>query len=133
MKEQSQPRYPALVRLDRATALAQAGEVGEACRVAMDAITAPSTYYGIAVHSYARKFSERIRAVQSAETREWREVLAQVEKDKWRDLLHRAQVVDRVVLSGGVGNCQAAGLGDQSPGALGLSSFKDHDGGSERG
>lgn len=86
----SETTEPALVMLDRASALAQAGEVAEACRVASNAITNPHTYYGITVHSYAHRFSDRIRTIQSAETREWRDVLAQVEKDK-RDASKRQE------------------------------------------
>lgn len=69
---------PALTRLQRASALAQSGEVPEACRVATEAILDPKTYHAVTVRAFARKFEELLRGIQSPETREWRELRAEV-------------------------------------------------------
>jgi tetratricopeptide (TPR) repeat protein len=65
-----------LVRLEMARALAQSGEVPEACRVATDALMQPGFYHDVGVRAYATKFDVMIRGIQSPETREWRQVLA---------------------------------------------------------
>jgi|HubBroStandDraft_3_1064219.scaffolds.fasta_scaffold56978_2 tetratricopeptide (TPR) repeat protein len=64
-----------LIPLERASALAQSGEVPEACRVAREALLQPG-WHDVSVRTYAAKFDEAIRGIQSPETREWREVLA---------------------------------------------------------
>jgi tetratricopeptide (TPR) repeat protein len=74
----SETTEPTLAKLERASALAKAGEVPEACRVAKVALLDPSTYHGVTVQTYASKFDEIIRGIQSPETREWREVRAEV-------------------------------------------------------
>jgi len=74
----SETTEPALAKLERASALAEAGEVPEACRVAKAALLDPSTYHGVTVRTYACKFDALIRGIQSPETREWREVRAVV-------------------------------------------------------
>lgn len=73
----SETTEPTLVRLERASALVRAGEIPEACRVASDALLDPSTYHAVTVRAYARKFDDLIRGIQSPETREWRQVLAE--------------------------------------------------------
>lgn len=78
----SETTEPALVKLDRATALAQAGELAEACEVAKEAVLDPNTYYGITVRTYVIRFSEHIRTVQSSPAREWRELVAQIDREK---------------------------------------------------
>ena len=78
----SETTEPALAKLERASALAQAGEIPEACRVAKDALLDPNTYHGVTVRTYARRFDHTIRGIQSRETREWREVLAEVHGGK---------------------------------------------------
>jgi hypothetical protein len=65
-----------LVRLERASALAQSGEIPEACRVARDALLDPGFYHDAGVRSYAVRFDRQVRGIQSPETREWRQVLA---------------------------------------------------------
>jgi hypothetical protein len=65
-----------LVRLEMARALAQSGEVPEACQVATDALLQPGFYHDVGVRAYATKFDRQIRGIQSPETREWRQVLA---------------------------------------------------------
>jgi hypothetical protein len=65
-----------MVRLERASALAQSGEIPEACRVARDALLDPGFYHDTGVRSYAARFDSLIRGIQSPETREWRQVLA---------------------------------------------------------
>jgi hypothetical protein len=64
-----------LVRLEMARALAQSGEVPEACRVATDALMQPGFFHDVGVRSYAARFDAQIRGIQSPETREWRQVL----------------------------------------------------------
>lgn len=71
----------ALVGLERACALAKAGEITEACRAAKSVILDPRTYYCKPVSEYARKFSEEIRPASSSDAREWRETLAAIEED----------------------------------------------------
>ena len=66
----------ALARLERANALAQSGEVSEGCRIARDVLLDPGTYHGVPVRTYAARFDNLIRGIQSPETREWRQVLA---------------------------------------------------------
>jgi len=78
---------PTLTRLERASALAQAGEVEEGCRAAIDALLDPNTFHGITVRTYARRFDETVRGIQSPGTREWRQVLA--EKHEQRKALSR--------------------------------------------
>ena len=73
---------PALTRLERASALAQTGEVPEACRLARDTIINPRTYYGPAVTAYAVRFEKHIRGIQSPETREWRKAHAEISRRK---------------------------------------------------
>jgi hypothetical protein len=65
-----------LVRLERASALAQSGEIPEACRVAREALLDPGFYHDAGVRSYAVRFDRQVRGIQSPETREWRQVLA---------------------------------------------------------
>jgi hypothetical protein len=65
-----------LTRLVRASALAQSGEVDEACRVATGTLLDATTYHGLTVRAYARKFDEGIRGINSAATREWHQVHA---------------------------------------------------------
>jgi hypothetical protein len=65
-----------LVRLERASALAQSGEVPEACRVAIDALRQPGFSKDIGVRTYAVKFDRVIRGIQAPHTKEWRQVLA---------------------------------------------------------
>jgi tetratricopeptide (TPR) repeat protein len=78
----SETTEPTLAKLERASALAEAGEVPEACRVARTALLDPTTFHGITVRSFARKFDNLVRAVQSPEAREWREVRAEVHDKK---------------------------------------------------
>jgi hypothetical protein len=68
---------PALTRLQQATALAASGEPGEGCQVAISAITDPVTCQSASVRLYARRFGDQVRAIQSPDTRQWREVHAQ--------------------------------------------------------
>src|SRR5260370_6392887 len=74
----SETTEPTLAKLERASALAQAGEIPQACRVAKDALLGPNTYHGVTVRTYARRLDQTIRGIQSPETSEWRQVLAQV-------------------------------------------------------
>jgi hypothetical protein len=65
-----------LVPLERASALAQSGEVPEACRVAAAALLQPDIPHDASVRAYAARFDAAIRGIQSPQTREWRQVLA---------------------------------------------------------
>ncbi|MCT9929414.1 hypothetical protein N5079_04190 [Planotetraspora sp. A-T 1434] len=66
---------PALVRFAHATALVKAGEVEEACRIAIAAITNPHTLPVISVVVRAHEFDTSLGSGGVA-TRDWREVLA---------------------------------------------------------
>ena len=72
----TQIQEPALVRLEKARALVQAGEVPEACRVAMQAISDPRTYHTAAVRTRAQRFDRQLRTCSAGSTRtagEWRD------------------------------------------------------------
>jgi hypothetical protein len=66
-----------LVRLEQATALAQSGEVPEACWVATAALVQPGFYHDVGVRAYAARFDAEIRGIQTPETRDWRQALAE--------------------------------------------------------
>jgi hypothetical protein len=65
-----------LTRLEKASALAQSGEIPEACNIATDALTQPGFQYDIGVRTYAARFDHQIRGIQSPHTRDWRQLLA---------------------------------------------------------
>jgi hypothetical protein len=68
----------ALTRLERASALAQSGEVDQACREATDTLLDPSTqHHRTATRTYARKFNEVIKGINSPATREWHQAHAE--------------------------------------------------------
>jgi tetratricopeptide (TPR) repeat protein len=71
----------ALVGLERACALAKAGEISEACQAAMAVVLDSRTYYCVPVREYALRFSGEIRTVSSPHVREWREMLAAIDRD----------------------------------------------------
>jgi hypothetical protein len=56
--------------------------VSEACRIATAALLDPNTYHGVTVRAYARKFDDLVHGIQSPETREWREVRAEVHSSR---------------------------------------------------
>ncbi|WP_405146688.1 hypothetical protein OG589_05330 [Sphaerisporangium sp. NBC_01403] len=68
---------PALVRFAHATALAKAGEIEEACRLATRAIRDPNTLPVISVVVRAYEFDALLAGV-GATTADWREALADV-------------------------------------------------------
>jgi transcriptional regulator with XRE-family HTH domain/tetratricopeptide (TPR) repeat protein len=70
----SETTDPSLTRLERASALALAQEIPEACQVAIEALLDPNTYHGIAVRTSASRFDGLLRGIQSPDTRQWREV-----------------------------------------------------------
>jgi transcriptional regulator with XRE-family HTH domain len=78
MYDLSETTEPALAKLERASALARGGEVPEACRVATAALLDRKTYHGVTVRTYARKFDDLVHDIDLPETREWREVRAEV-------------------------------------------------------
>jgi tetratricopeptide (TPR) repeat protein len=69
-----------LVRLSRASALARAGEIPEACLAAKATVLDAASYYTLCVRTYARAFSEDISAVKSPDAAQWRDVLTEVER-----------------------------------------------------
>ncbi|MGH8900380.1 MAG: helix-turn-helix domain-containing protein [Egibacteraceae bacterium] len=71
---------PALVRLDKASALAQAGEVPEACQVATRALLDPHTYHAVSIVIRAREFDALLGDDRAPAVREWREVLATIRR-----------------------------------------------------
>jgi hypothetical protein len=76
-----------LVGLERASALAKAGEITEACRAAKTVMLDPATYYCAPILTYARKFTEAVRGSQSADVREWRELIADLDHAQPEPLL----------------------------------------------
>jgi hypothetical protein len=69
---------PALIRLDRASALVQAGEVPHACQVATSAVLDPHTCHTAGVLVRAREFDALLDDGRASGVREWREVLAAI-------------------------------------------------------
>jgi hypothetical protein len=67
---------PALVRFEQASALVQAGEIPEACRVATTAIMDQRTYHGISIHTRAKEFDQLLGSSSQEAAKDWREVLA---------------------------------------------------------
>lgn len=67
----------ATTSLDHASALAQSGEISEACRIATDAILRRARYQFVAVRVYARKFDKLVRAHALPEVRDWRDARAE--------------------------------------------------------
>jgi hypothetical protein len=90
----------ALVGLERACALAKAGEISEACHAAKSVILDPRTYYCTPVREYARKFSEEIRPASSPDAREWREVLVAADSRYGRNTVAAGKVMGRDSSSG---------------------------------
>lgn len=66
---------PALVRFEHASALAQAGEIEEAYRIAVGAITDPHTFHSVSVVTRAHEFGTLLDPAGQI-VPEWREVLA---------------------------------------------------------
>lgn len=71
---------PALVRLDKASALAQAGELAEACQLATRAVLDPHTYHAASIMLRAREFDALLGADRAPAVRDWREVLATIHR-----------------------------------------------------
>lgn len=69
---------PALVQVDKACALAQAGEIPEACQVATRAVLDPHTYHAISVMVRAREFDALLGEERAPAVRDWRDVLATI-------------------------------------------------------
>ena len=67
---------PALIRLDKASALAQDGEIPEACGIAMRVVRDPHTYHALQVMVRAREFDALLGKDRASAVRDWREVLA---------------------------------------------------------
>ncbi|MGH8904284.1 MAG: hypothetical protein ACRDYA_22020 [Egibacteraceae bacterium] len=74
------PALTALVRLDKASALAQAGEVPEACQVATRALLDPHTYHAVSIVIRAREFDALLGDDRAPAVRDWREVLASIRR-----------------------------------------------------
>ncbi len=74
----SETTEPTLTRLERASALAQASDIEEGCRVATDALLDPNVFHGITVKTYARRFDTIVRGIQSPATKQWREIRAEL-------------------------------------------------------
>lgn len=67
---------PALVRFEQASALAQAGEIQEACRVASTAVLDQRTYHGVTVITRAKEFDLLLGPSNRGAVRDWRELLS---------------------------------------------------------
>jgi transcriptional regulator with XRE-family HTH domain len=77
----SETTEPALVRFERASALAQAGELDEASRYAVATVLDPRTYPSITVRTRANAFGnllDQIAGPANPVVREWHEVTANV-------------------------------------------------------
>ncbi|MGH8887773.1 MAG: hypothetical protein ACRDYX_21915 [Egibacteraceae bacterium] len=71
---------PALIWVDKACALAQAGEVPEACTVAKRALLDPHTYHSVAIVIRAREFDALLGDDRAPAVRDWRDVLATIRR-----------------------------------------------------
>jgi transcriptional regulator with XRE-family HTH domain len=69
---------PALARFERASALAQAGELDEACRLAASTVLDPRTYPSVSVRGRAHRFDAMISDRRTAAVRHWRTVMHEV-------------------------------------------------------
>jgi tetratricopeptide (TPR) repeat protein len=69
---------PALARFERASALAQAGDLDEACRLAASTVLDPRTYPSVTVRSRARRFDAMLGNRNSAAVRQWRTIMRDV-------------------------------------------------------
>lgn len=67
---------PALVRFEQASALVQAGEIQEACRVAINAVLDQHTYHGVTVTIRAQEFDRLLGPSNCGAAQDWRELLA---------------------------------------------------------
>jgi transcriptional regulator with XRE-family HTH domain len=84
----SETTEPTLARLERASALALAREIPQACNVAIEALLDPNTFHGVSVRRYAARFDGLVRGIQSPETRQWREVHAAKHLQRSRQPTH---------------------------------------------
>lgn len=73
---------PALVRFNKASALAESGEVPEACRVATGALLDRYTYPSVSVMTAARDFDRLLGTDRSTPVRDWRETLITVRRKR---------------------------------------------------
>lgn len=64
--------------MDKASALAQAGEVPEACNLAKHALLDPHTYHSVAIVIRTREFDALLGDDRAPVVRDWREVLATI-------------------------------------------------------
>ncbi|MGH3931931.1 MAG: hypothetical protein ACRDTF_18375 [Pseudonocardiaceae bacterium] len=72
----SETTEPALVRFEQASAFAQAGEIQEACRIAITTVLDRRTYHGITVITRAKEFDRLLGPSNCEAARDWRELLA---------------------------------------------------------
>ncbi|HZD71225.1 MAG TPA: helix-turn-helix transcriptional regulator [Actinomycetes bacterium] len=75
---------PALVRFNKASALAASGEIPEACNVAAGALLGEYTYPSVSVLTAARDFDRLLGRDTSVPVREWREALVTVRREPVR-------------------------------------------------
>ena len=66
---------PAMIRLDKASAYVQQGEIVEACRVSTAALLDENTYPSSSVMRRAREFDELLGPNTTAPARDWRDAL----------------------------------------------------------
>ena len=71
--DMSETTEPALVQLDRASALVQSREASEACRLAVTAVTAPATYRSVSVRTRARRFNHLLGSISTPAADDWRD------------------------------------------------------------
>ena len=72
----SETTEPALVRFEQASALAQTGEIQEACRVATTAVLDQNTYHGVTVITRATEFDQLLGPSHCGAVNDWRGLLS---------------------------------------------------------
>lgn len=75
MYDLTETTEPALARFEQASALVQAGEVPEGCRIAADAVLDQHTYHSVTVVTRAHEFDQLLGSSTSTVASDWREVL----------------------------------------------------------
>jgi tetratricopeptide (TPR) repeat protein len=73
MYDMTETTEPALAQLEKASALFQMDEIAEACHIATEAISSPSTYQSITVRRRAKRFDTLLDGIKSREVDDWRD------------------------------------------------------------
>jgi hypothetical protein len=73
MYDMTETTEPALAQLEKASGLVQLDEIPEACRIAVEAISSPSTYQSVTVRRRASRFDTLLNGIKAREVDEWHE------------------------------------------------------------